>query len=81
MSSRSQCPTTVVAQTITKQFTDQPDGPEGRMIWGKRRDNIVRDRLPFIAKPPGSALAGAEITASTFHSTKAARGVKPICNP
>jgi sulfite oxidase len=33
------------------------------MIWGKRRDIIVRDRLLFNAEPPGSALASAEITA------------------
>src|SRR5882762_5800897 len=34
-----------------------------KMIWGKRRDIIVRDRLLFNAEPPGSALASAEITA------------------
>jgi sulfite oxidase len=33
------------------------------MMWGKRRDIIVRDRLPFNAESPGSVLAGAEITA------------------
>jgi sulfite oxidase len=39
------------------------------MMWGKRRDIIVRDRLPFNAEPPGSALAVAEITAlDTFYS-------------
>jgi sulfite oxidase len=38
-------------------------------MWGKRRDIIVRDRLPFNAEPPGSALAVAEITAlDTFYS-------------
>jgi sulfite oxidase len=39
------------------------------IMWGKRRDIIVRDRLPFNAEPPGSALAVAEITAlDTFYS-------------
>jgi sulfite oxidase len=52
-----------VAQTITQQSTDQPDVPEGRNDMGKRRDFIVRDRLPFDAEPPGSALTSAEITA------------------
>jgi sulfite oxidase len=47
-----------VAQTITQQFTDQLDGLEGRNDMGKRRDIIVRDRLPFDAEPPGSALDG-----------------------
>jgi sulfite oxidase len=31
-------------------------------MWGKRRDMIVRDQSPFNAEPPGSVLAGAEIT-------------------
>ncbi|MCW2687968.1 MAG: sulfite oxidase [Mycobacterium sp.] len=31
-------------------------------MWGKRRDMIVRGRLPFNAEPPASVLAGAEIT-------------------
>jgi sulfite oxidase len=31
-------------------------------MWGKRRDMIVRDRSPFNAEPPGSVLAGVEIT-------------------
>jgi sulfite oxidase len=33
-------------------------GPKVDMIWGTRRDMIVRDQLPFDAEPPGSALAG-----------------------
>ena len=32
-------------------------------MWGKRRDMIVRDRMPFNAEPPASVLAGGEITA------------------
>ena len=32
-------------------------------MWGKRRDMTVRGRLPFNAEPPGSVLAGGEITA------------------
>jgi sulfite oxidase len=44
-------------------------GPKVEMIWGKRRDIIVRDRLLFNAEPPGSALASAEITApDAFYS-------------
>jgi hypothetical protein len=27
--------------------------PKVEMMWGKRRDIIVRDRLPFNAEPPG----------------------------
>jgi sulfite oxidase len=39
------------------------------MMWGKRRDMIVRGRSPFNAEPPGPVLAGAEITAvDTFYS-------------
>jgi sulfite oxidase len=39
------------------------------MMWGKHRDIIVRDRLPFNAESPGSVLAGAEITAlDAFYS-------------
>jgi sulfite oxidase len=39
------------------------------MMWGKRRDIIVRDRLPFNAESPSSVLAGAEITAlDAFYS-------------
>jgi sulfite oxidase len=33
------------------------------LMWGKRRDMVVRGRLPFNAEPPASVLAGAEITA------------------
>jgi hypothetical protein len=33
------------------------------MMSGKRRDMIVRGRLPFNAEPPGRVLAGIEITA------------------
>src|SRR6266404_3703861 len=43
--------------------------PKVEMMWGKRRDIIVRDRLPFNAEPPGSVLACAEITAlDAFYS-------------
>jgi sulfite oxidase len=36
---------------------------------GERRDMIVRDRSPFNAEPPRSALGGAEITAlDAFYS-------------
>jgi sulfite oxidase len=39
------------------------------LMWGKRRDMIVRDRSPFNAEPPASVLADAEITAlDTFYS-------------
>jgi sulfite oxidase len=39
------------------------------MMWGKRRDMTVRDRLPFNAEPPARVLAGAEITAlDAFYS-------------
>jgi sulfite oxidase len=39
------------------------------MMSGKRRDIIVRDRLPFNAEPLGSVLARAEITAlDAFYS-------------
>jgi sulfite oxidase len=50
--------------------TDQTDGVRGvKLMWGKRRDMIVRDRLPFNAEPPPSVLAGAEITAlDAFYS-------------
>jgi hypothetical protein len=42
---------------------------DGRNEWGKRRDIIVCDRLPFKAEPPGSVLARAEITAlDAFYS-------------
>ncbi|MCW2624718.1 MAG: putative oxidoreductase [Mycobacterium sp.] len=38
-------------------------------MWGKRHDMTVRARLPFNAEPPGSVLAGAEITAlDAFYS-------------
>ena len=38
-------------------------------MWGKRRDMIVRDRLPFNAEPPTSVLAEREITAlDAFYS-------------
>ncbi len=40
-----------------------PMCPKVEMIWEKRRDIIVRDRLLFNAEPPGSALASAEIAA------------------
>ncbi len=33
------------------------------LMWGKRRDMTVRDRLPFNAEPPASVLAGGELTA------------------
>ena len=33
------------------------------LMWGKRRDMTVRDRLPFNAEPPASVLAGRELTA------------------
>jgi sulfite oxidase len=32
------------------------------LMWGKRRDMTVRDRLPFNAEPPASVLAGKELT-------------------
>ena len=38
------------------------------MMWGKRTDYIVRERVPFNAEPPGEALAGGAITAlDTFY--------------
>jgi sulfite oxidase len=38
-------------------------------VWGKRRDMTVRAWSPFNAEPPGSVLAGAEITAlDAFYS-------------
>ena len=38
-------------------------------MWKKRRDMIVRDRLPFNAEPPSSVLAEGEITAlDAFYS-------------
>jgi sulfite oxidase len=40
-------------------------------MMGKRRDIILRDRLPFNAEPPGSVLVRAEITAlDAFYSRK-----------
>jgi sulfite oxidase len=40
-----------------------------KLMWGKRPDMIVRERLPFNAEPPAAALAGGEITAvDTFYS-------------
>ena len=33
------------------------------LMWGKRRDMTVRDRLPFNAEPPAAVLAGGELTA------------------
>ena len=45
-------------------FTAEPDAlPEGDLMWGKRRDMIVRGELPFNAEPPGTVLAEGEITA------------------
>ena len=33
------------------------------LMWGKRRDMTVRDRLPFNAEPPAAVLADGELTA------------------
>src|SRR4029077_9659750 len=33
------------------------------MLWGKRADFIVRERVPFNAEPPGEVLADGAITA------------------
>jgi sulfite oxidase len=41
----------------------------GKMMWGKRPDMIVRGRLPFNAEPPAAILASGEITAvDAFYS-------------
>jgi sulfite oxidase len=46
------------------KFTAEPDAlPEGDLMWGKRRDMIVRGELPFNAEPSGAVLAEGEITA------------------
>jgi hypothetical protein len=59
-----------VAHRITKQLPIKQMVSESRIMWGKRRDIIVRDLSPFDAEPPGSALAGAEITAlHAFYSS------------
>jgi sulfite oxidase len=49
---------------MTMKTRDVPRLPsEGEnLLWGKRRDMTVRDRLPFNAEPPASVLADAEIT-------------------